>query len=114
MAKVLKDVIESLPEEFRSLAEMYGDSLLAFSYDRLSSWVISVTNGEYVTAYKMIAEGMTTQQLIDNQKRLNTELEELNKRNAREMEVQRGMVREAMVIGLMLMRSAIIEQPEQL
>ena len=107
MGKVLEDIIESLPDKYHPWAMRHGDALTKFSFEQLEAWVGTVLAGELERAYNDLAANMTTKQLLRSQSEINSELVALDAQNAYLIQMQQQAVKEALTIGLLMLRAAI-------
>jgi hypothetical protein len=103
----IEEVIERLPEEYREWARQYGDAIISMGFDELTLWVDRIVNAQWREAYRILAARMTTEQLIASQEAINEKLRALNRRNASFLVMQKQMVKDALTIGVLMLRARV-------
>jgi hypothetical protein len=103
----LEDIIEKLPPEYQGWAKTYGEALLSMTFDEIAIWIDHVQASNWQAAYKSLVSKMSTQQLLDSQEDVNARLLVLKKRNASYKAMMEQMVRDALTIGLHLLKGLI-------
>ena len=81
----LEDIIESLPAQYEELARLYLPILRRMGREEVMSWLFKLSNGHAMN--DLIAEKMTTPELIADQERSNEMLKALNKDNADQVDL---------------------------
>ena len=103
----LESLIESLPDEYREMARRYLPIFVNSTFEELEQWVALIAIGNWQEAYGVIVRKMDTEVLLDEQGKCNEGLRQLNKENANYMELQREMIRKALLVGLLTLKKEI-------
>ena len=106
MSDALDKLIEKLPAEYKDWGRQYLPVFADMTFDELESFaVLAVYN--WPEAYSEIARRMSTENLLKEQRRINEQLTQLNKENAAFVEMQKSMVRDAILIGLTIAKNEL-------
>ena len=103
----LDELIAKLPEEYQPWGKQYGNALIDMGFNELTAWADLIANAKWQDAYKALAARMTTKQLIESQEAVNAKLKVINKRNASHVAMQEQMVKDAMTIGILLLKAKV-------
>ena len=104
----LQDLINKLPEEFQALATQYGSALVEMTSEELTVWVSNLISGKTCEAHKELIKRMKTSQLIEANKAVSKQMLALNKKNFKAIEFQEQMLKNALSIGLLMLKAKII------
>ena len=105
----LSELIQTLPEHLREIAERFLPMFEDIAEQEIEDWVTLVVNGRWEEAYRFAIRKLTMEELIAEQERLNATLAFLNMENAALIEVQREFVRELLMAILTLGIAAVKE-----
>lgn len=101
------ELIRGLPDEYHDLATSYVNLLTDSTFEDIEGWIDLISHGKWVKAYNQLARKMTTSDLIAEQQRINIALTQLNKANAEHVDIQKAMVKEALLISLALAKAKL-------
>lgn len=96
----LNELIAKLPEDLRPLAVNYGELWVDATAQQLERLGGLLIDGRLNEAFKFVVQHLSTEQLIAEMERINTEIKSVNEKQLSYIETQRQIVREALTIGI--------------
>lgn len=104
--KMLEEIIESLPERVRPLAETYGSALVGMTVTELEAFLMGALT-DPVEEYKRLYEILDTVQAIEAGKVLSEYWKELNTENWNAADQQRLAMGELTGVAAMMLLSMV-------
>ena len=101
----IDEIIEKLPEWLQPFADRYARVMAEKGFEDLKVIADSIIEGNWAQAYEYIVADMDTGDLTAELERINAGLEDLNKRNAENIEAQKEIVRQALTAVLAMFRA---------
>ena len=100
--------MKGLDEPLKEIAARYIPIFAEMAVEDINVFVEKLMSGNWQEPYKHLIKRMTTEELGLEMDRINLKLRDLNRQNARLVDAQKEMVREALHISLLVLKAAVV------